>query len=40
MNDLPITMDASEIASDGLELENKAREEIELHQKFYLAMGD
>jgi hypothetical protein len=37
LNDLPITMDASEIASDGKELRDQALEFMSNHQKFYLA---
>jgi hypothetical protein len=39
LQDLPIAMDASEIASEGQEIVDKAIEEIEDHQKFYLAWG-
>lgn len=39
LNDLPITMDASEIASEGAELEREAMEQMENDQKFYLAFG-
>lgn len=37
MNDLPIVMDGSEIASEGLEMEREAIEDLENVQKFYLA---
>lgn len=39
LNDLPIIMDADAIASEGKELENEAKEELQNTQKFYLAMG-
>ncbi len=39
LNDLPITVDASEMASEGKELIDEAKEEIKNIQKFYLAMG-
>jgi hypothetical protein len=39
LNDLPITMDAAEIASEGAEIVEKTMEDIEDHQKFYLAWG-
>ena len=39
INDLPIAMDAAEIASEGQEILDKAMEDIENHQKFYLAWG-
>lgn len=37
LNDLPITMDASDIASEGKELRDQALEFMGNHQKFYLA---
>lgn len=37
MNDLPIVMDGSEIASEGLEMEREAIDDLENIQKFYLA---
>jgi len=37
LNDLPITMDASDIASEGKELRDQALEFMSNHQKFYLA---
>lgn len=37
LNDLPITMDASDIASEGKELRDQALEFMVNHQKFYLA---
>lgn len=39
LNDLPLIMDASDIASEGEALEEKALEDIQNHQKFYLAYG-
>jgi hypothetical protein len=39
LQDLPIAMDAAEIAAEGQEIVEKAMEEIEDHQKFYLAWG-
>jgi len=39
LNDLPIAMDAAEIAAEGQEIVEKAMEDIENHQKFYLAWG-
>lgn len=39
MNDLPIVMDAAELASEGESLMEKAMEDLENHQKFYLAFG-
>lgn len=39
LNDLPITMDASEIAAEGSELEREVMEQMENDQKFYLAFG-
>jgi hypothetical protein len=39
MNDLPITMDASEIASEGKDLEEKALKDMQNYQKFYLTHG-
>lgn len=37
LNDLPITMDASDIASEGKEMRDEALEFMQNHQKFYLA---
>lgn len=39
LNDLPITVDASEMASEGREMLDEAKEDIKNIQKFYLAMG-
>ena len=39
LNDLPIIMDASEMASEGKDLVDDAMENIKNIQKFYLAMG-
>ena len=39
LNDLAITMDATEIASEGQEIYDKAMEDLENHQKFYLSWG-
>ena len=36
LNDLPISMDASDIASEGKEMERQALEDLENHQDFYL----
>jgi hypothetical protein len=40
VNDLPITTDASEMASEGQALEDKAMEDLAIDAKFYLAYGD
>jgi len=39
LQDLPIAMDAAEIAAEGQDIVEKAMEDIEDHQKFYLAWG-
>ena len=39
LNDLPITMDADAIASEGREMVDAAKESIASGSKFYLAMG-
>jgi len=39
MNDLPILMDADAIASEGKEMEEQAKADLQDVQKFYLAMG-
>lgn len=39
LNDLPIIMDADAIASEGKEMEESAKEELNSVQKFYLSMG-
>lgn len=39
MSDLPITMDASELSSEGNTLEDQALEAIKLNAKFYLSFG-
>lgn len=39
MTELPITMDGDSLVSDGLQLEEKAKADMENVQKFYLAMG-
>ena len=39
MNDLPILMDGEQIASEGLEIQREAMEDLENVQKFYLAWG-
>jgi hypothetical protein len=39
LNDLPIIMDASDIASEGKEMESSAMEELKNIQSFHLAMG-
>jgi hypothetical protein len=41
LNDLPLTMDGADIASEGQSLEEQAMDEIRNnHSKFYLAYGD
>jgi hypothetical protein len=39
LNDLPLAMDAVEVASEGQEIIKDAMEEIEDHQRFHLAWG-
>lgn len=39
LSDLPIVMDADQLVSDGVEMEDKAREDLKDVQKFYLSYG-
>lgn len=39
ISDLPITMDADQIVSDGNDLEEKATQRMQNYQKFYLTQG-
>lgn len=37
MTDLPITMDSAELVAEGVTMEQEAKDEMELNQKFYLS---